>query len=200
MRGLRQPWPHSVLPNWPVCAISWAARSSASSYREYHPVRARRPGSVQSRPVGRHHGSRPCGACSVRCADAGADQPACPAQSMTANEYMWRDPIPPLCPRRANRGPWTSDEGWLINPVLPSVQCTMIRPAWWPYADIFCLKACEIPNWVQLQEPAEPVAHLPLRGYCSPTCYGLCLRPVMVGERDGRQGHKCFECLKAHCD
>ena len=142
-----------------------------------------------------------------------ADPPAQPNPvtdaPLPANEYMWRDPIPPLSPRGANRGPWTSDEGWLINPVLLSVQCTMIRPAWWPYADIFCLNACEIPNWVQLQEPAEPVARLPLRGYCShscsarirsATCYGLCLRPVMVGERDGHQGHKCFECLKAHCD
>ena len=45
--------------------------------------------------------------------------PAPSAQPMQEN-YFWRDPVPPVSPRRSLRGPWTSDEGWVINPVLPS--------------------------------------------------------------------------------
>ena len=147
---------------------------------------------------------------------AASGPPVAPPQPNPVNsyppgseQYFWRDPIPPLSPRRATRPPWTSDEGWIITPVLPAVPSTMLRPAWWPYPDIFCLKPSEIPGWIELQEPADPVSHLPLRGYCShvcsvrnrsANCYGLCLRPVMVGERDGHSGHKCFACLKAHAE
>ena len=38
--------------------------------------------------------------------------------------------------RHCLRGRWTRNEGWVINPVLPSVRCTS-TPDWWPYADFF---------------------------------------------------------------
>ena len=95
---------------------------------------------------------------------SGPVQPDPPAQPnpvlddpLPDNEYMWRDPVPPLSPRRALRGPWTPAEGWLINPVLPSVQCTMIRPAWWPYPDIFCLRPCEIGATALIPVPSNAV-------------------------------------------
>ena len=62
----------------------------------------------------------------------------------------------------------------------------MIRPPWWPYADLFCLKACKIPNWVQLQEPhtCRSVATVPIAAPsgpgpqlvmgCGPVCQAFC--------------------------
>ena len=123
--------------------------------------------------------------------------------------YDWQDVNPPLSARRGRKGPWTSQEGWVIRPHLPATPQTLHRPEWWPYPEMFALCPEEIPTWIQLQEPADGLKHLTVRGYCTfvcpcvrPThnCYGLCLRPVHVGERTGHADHKCYNCLRAHAE
>ena len=124
-------------------------------------------------------------------------------------EYFWRDISPPLSARRGRNGPWYSQEGWVIRPQLPSQPQRIDRPDWWPYPELFMLCPEELPMWVEIQPPAQPLEHLPVRGYCTfpcqcrrpcGRCYGLCLRPVHLGERKGHGDHKCYNCLKARAE
>ena len=75
---------------------------------------------------------------------------------------------------------------------------------WWPFPDLFCLSPGE---QLEQQEPADPLSHLRLRGFCTHSCsrllrreqgnrcLGLCLRPIMAGERAGHTQHVCIHCL-----
>ena len=99
------------------------------------------------------------------------------------------------------RGPWTTTEGWHCYVCVRDTPGPMERPEHWPYADLFILSEDEVPEWVPLQDPPQPLEHLKLRGYCTPRlqnkCLRLCLRPVMFGERCGHKDHACIYCLKS---
>ena len=128
------------------------------------------------------------------------------------DSYDWVDVSPPLPRVMAENGPWSNREGWKIRvcshiPVTPQ---TIRRPGYWPFADLFCIRPADHPSWLERQLPPQPVSHLPVRGYCSHTCdrysanthgfrcVGLCLRPVMYGERAPHDQHTCINCLKGH--
>ena len=113
------------------------------------------------------------------------------------NQYSWIDVRPHLPPLLRNP-PWSSREGWCIDVQIPTTPGTIHRPGWWPFPDLFCLSPGEHPRWLERLEPAAPLSHLRLRGYCTHSCsrllsrtqgnrcLGLCLRPIMAGERSGQ--------------
>ena len=125
---------------------------------------------------------------------------------MAPNQYSWIDVRPPLPPLLRNP-PWSSREGWCIDIRLSTTPGTIHRPEWWPFPDLFCLSCGEHPRWLERQEPAAPLSHLRLRGFCTHSCsrllsrtqgnrcLGLCLRPIMAGERAGHTQHVCHNCL-----
>ena len=129
----------------------------------------------------------------------------CP-RSLAPDTYTWVDVRPPL-PPLLRSPPWSSREGWCINVRIPTTPGTIARPQWWPYPDLFCLAPAEHPTWLEQQEPAEPLSHLRLRGFCTHPCsrlvrreqgnrcLGICLRPIMAGERAGHTQHVCIHCL-----
>ena len=59
------------------------------------------------------------------------------------------------------------------------------------------------PNWFGFRPEAPLVIACQIRRIICPCvrpshrCYGLCLRPIHVGERTGHGDHKCYNCLKA---
>ena len=126
--------------------------------------------------------------------------------------YDWVDVSPPLPRVMAENGPWSNREGWKIRVCshIPLSPQTIRRPGYWPFADLFCIRPADHPSWLERQLPPQPVSHLPVRGYCSHTCeryasnthgfrcVGLCLRPVMYGERAPHDQHTCINCLKGH--
>ena len=128
------------------------------------------------------------------------------------DSYDWVDVSPPLPRVMAENGPWSNREGWKIRVCshIPLNPQTIRRPEYWPFADLFCIRPADHPSWLERQLPPSPVAHLPVRGYCSHTCdryssnthgfrcVGLCLRPVMYGERAPHDQHTCINCLKGH--
>ena len=128
------------------------------------------------------------------------------------DSYDWVDVSPPLPRVMAENGPWSNREGWKIRVCshIPLTPQTIRRPGYWPFADLFCIRPADHPSWLERQLPPQPVSHLPVRGYCSHTCeryasnthgfrcVGLCLRPVMYGERAPHDQHTCINCLKGH--
>ena len=126
--------------------------------------------------------------------------------------YEWVDVQPPLPRAMADNGPWSNREGWRIRVCshFPMSPQTIHRPGYWPFADLFCIRPADHPSWLERQLPPQPVQHLPVRGYCSHVCdrfaanthgfrcVGLCLRPVMYGERAPHEQHTCINCLKGH--
>ena len=131
----------------------------------------------------------------------------CP-RSLAPDTYTWVDVRPPL-PPLLRSPPWSSREGWCINVRIPTTPGTIARPQWWPYPDLFCLAPAEHPTWLEQQEPADPLSHLspPPPGFCTHSCsrlirreqgnrcLGICLRPIMAGERAGHTQHVCIHCL-----
>ena len=121
---------------------------------------------------------------------------------LAPNTYSWRPSLPPLL----RSPPCSSREGWCIDVQIPATPGTIHRPEWWPYPDMFCLSPGEHPRWLEQQEPADPLSHLRLRGFCTHSCsrllrreqgnrcLGLCLRPIMAGERAGHTSHVCLHC------
>ena len=130
-----------------------------------------------------------------------------PPSEVTPFEYpVWVDPG--LSPRSLYEKPWTTAQGWQFTVRLPVRPCRLVRPTWWPYSDLFCLRWEEIPRWVEVQEPVEALRHLAIKGYCScscealdpsDNCQGLCLRPVHYRERTGHDGHRCLVCVRENC-
>ena len=99
----------------------------------------------------------------------------------------WTHPCPPVAAARAFGPP---KRGGLSARSFPRQQ-TITRPV---PRDV-----CPLPG-LRLGR------HLPVRGYCahicpcvrpSHNCYGLCLRPIHIGERTGHGDYKCFNCLRA---
>ena len=108
--------------------------------------------------------------------------------------------------------PWTCSEGWQLSRLgidIEGQQHEIVRPDHWPYPDLFILERAQLPWWVHIPDPPAPLAHLPVRGFCtrpcsaatsgapwrSRNCYVLCFRPVHLGEHSGHSNHCCWNCL-----
>ena len=140
-----------------------------------------------------------------------------PAQeaSRTTRPKSSQDAPPPVNRPPPESAPEDADDS-LWEPAWHNQLCprslapdtyTWVDVQWWPYPDLFCLAPAEHPTWLEQQEPADPLSHLRLRGFCTHSCsrllrreqgnrcLGLCLRPIMAGERAGHTQHVCIHCL-----
>ena len=128
----------------------------------------------------------------------------CQVMTHTTSHLAGHSDAPPLSKFDAHAQPdWRfTDPSRFLSPQ------TIRRPAFWPYADMFCIRPADHPSWLERQRPWNPVAHLPVRGYCTHVCsrwtanahgfVGLCLRPVMYGEHKPHSDHVFMNCLKGH--
>ena len=96
------------------------------------------------------------------------DPPATPARPGSAQQlsdpvrvyiedegtYEWQDVNPPLSARRGRKGPWTSQEGWVIRPHLPATPRRWSEASDRPRVLHLCLSVC--PSDTQLLRPLPP--------------------------------------------
>ncbi|CAE7541569.1 unnamed protein product, partial [Symbiodinium microadriaticum] len=69
------------------------------------------------------------------------------------DSYDWVDVSPPLPRVMADTGPWSNREGWKIRVCshIPPNPQTIRRPAYWPFADLFCIRPADHPSWLERQ-------------------------------------------------
>ena len=119
------------------------------------------------------------------------------------NQYSWIDVRPNLPPLLRNP-PWSGKAGVSMfrSPPLPARSIGRSGGRF-----RICSASAPGSTRAGLSAKTAPLSHLRLRGYCTHSCsrllsrtqgnrcLGLCLRPIMAGERAGHMQHVCHNCL-----